>query len=235
MSCLVVRTLSAQTCLFISRNVVVLERTFIWGRFHRLSPLQKPVLFSQVDMRYPLDRIWVNSSWEYCISVCEVLVHFSFNANQQLSKTLHCCSRTIVLLIVFVISFFLARQLFVFYLLNLVLNVVLRFLFFSLGINSLNVFSLINTFSFRIINVTQWSSNLSPGHFYFSSRDNLRSVLGFICGLGSFKVGDHLRYCTVQLASESELKDYESRHTSEMKITVRQFILEPAQGHPTRI
>ena len=53
--------------------------------------------------------------------------------------------------------------------------------------------------------------------------------LGIVCGpfWGWFAVWDHLRYCAMQLASGSELKDYESRHTSEMKITVRQFILEP--------
>ena len=166
-----------------------------------------------------------------------------------------------------------------FYLLNLVLNVVLRFLFFSLGINSLNVFLPDNKRDTMIQQLESWqfrggsriflgggalvSCSTStpinhivffffcripvllenrkssqggvrtpctlPCHFYFSPRDRLRSILGLICGLGSFKVGDHLRYCTVQLASGSELKDYESRHTSEMKITVRQFILEPPQ------
>ena len=53
-----------------SSNGVVLERTFIWWRFQRLSPLQK-LSFSQVDTRYPIDRILRNivSNWTI---VCEV-------------------------------------------------------------------------------------------------------------------------------------------------------------------
>ena len=88
MLCLVVRTLSAQTCVFISRvfaaghtdsyniretetkqrlsgkfctyeqriilmGFSVLERAFIWGRFQRLSPLQK-LSFPKVDTRQGL-------------------------------------------------------------------------------------------------------------------------------------------------------------------------------------
>ena len=107
MSSLVVRTLSAQTCEFISRafaaggrilpiglyqpvwqvferegkgaftfrfslapktpfplpfekpatqDRAALERTFIWGRFQRLSTLQK-LSFSQVDPTSPIDKI----------------------------------------------------------------------------------------------------------------------------------------------------------------------------------
>lgn len=58
-----------------------------------------------------------------------------------------------------------------------------------------------------IINVTRWSSTLSPGHYFY--RNHLRSTMGIICSWGSFAVlfgdnlrsGDHLRseiiYCAV--------------------------------------
>ena len=58
-----------------------------------------------------------------------------------------------------------------------------------------------------IINVTRWSSTLSPGHYFY--RNHLRSTMGITCGWGSFAVlfgdnlrsGDHLRseiiYCAV--------------------------------------
>ena len=53
-----------------SSNGVVLERTFIWWRFQRLSPLQK-LSFSQVDTRYPIDRILRNIVSNWTID-CEV-------------------------------------------------------------------------------------------------------------------------------------------------------------------
>ena len=83
MLCLVVRTLSAQTCVFIFRvfaaghtdsyniretetneqriilmGFSVLERAFIWGRFQRLSPLQK-LSFPKVDTRQGLSNYFL--------------------------------------------------------------------------------------------------------------------------------------------------------------------------------
>ena len=87
-------------------------------------------------------------------------------------------------------------HLFVFHWLNKVLNVVYSYFFLQLFVKP-NLF--LSILFVVTINRTQWSSNLSPSHSNFpfgiisgrhwgsfTVEDHLRSILGIICGWGSF-------------------------------------------------